>query len=137
VSAVLLDTNVFSYVLKRHPIASLYDKHLDGRQQTLCFAVVAELLQGARVRNWGAGMIAQLEESLRTVTIIPYDVGVCRVWASLCDAKNIDGSARVFGNNDRWIAACAMHHGVPLISHNRKHFTGIPGLTLVSEAPPL
>jgi predicted nucleic acid-binding protein len=135
VSPVLLDTNVFSYVLKKHDLARLYDKHLDGRQQTLCFAVVAELMQGAMVLKWTPARIAQLEERLHTVTIIPYDIGVCRAWANLCDAKNHDGSARSFGNNDRWIAACAIHHGVPLISHNRRHFTGIPGLTLISEAP--
>lgn len=134
-SAVLLDTNVFSYVLKKHALAALYDKHLDGKQQTLCFAVVAELLQGARMSGWGAANIAKLEASIRTVIIIPYDLGVCRAWASLCDAKNPDGSSRTFENNDRWIAACAIHHKLPLISHNRSHFEGIPGLDLISEAP--
>lgn len=134
-SAVLLDTNVFSYVLKKHPIAAKYDKHLDGKQQTLCFAVVAELLQGAQMRGWGASRIANLEASFRTVTIIPYDFGVCRVWASLCTVKNPDGSSRTFENNDRWIAACALHHNLPLISHNRAHFKDIPGLRLISEAP--
>jgi predicted nucleic acid-binding protein len=135
-SAVLLDTNVFSYVLKKHALATLYDKHLDGKQQTLCFAVVAELLQGAKLRGWGPANVAKLEESIHTVTIIPYDIGVCRAWASLCDAKNPDGSSRTFENNDRWIAACALHHNIPLISHNRIHFEGIPGLHLISEAPP-
>lgn len=134
-SAVLLDTDVFSYVLKKHPLARLYDKHLDGQQQALCFAVVAELLQGAKILHWGPPRIAQLEEQLHTVTIIPYDIGVCRAWAGLWDAKNPDGSSRSFGNNDRWIAACAIHHGIPLVSHNRKHFAGITGLTLISEAP--
>jgi predicted nucleic acid-binding protein len=133
-SAVLLDTNVFSYVLKKHILAARYDKHLDGKQQTLCFAVVAELLQGAQMRNWGATSIASLEGSFHTVTIIPYDLGVCRAWASLCRARNPDGSARTFENNDRWIAACALHHDLPLISHNRAHFEGIPGLRLISEA---
>ena len=134
-SAVLLDTNVFSYVLKKHDLARLYDKHLDGQQQTLCFAVVAELLQGAEVLNWSPARIAQLEERLHTVTIIPYDIGVCHAWAKLVHEKNADGSVRSSGNNDRWIAACAIHHGIPLISHNRRHFAGISGLTLISEAP--
>jgi len=135
-SAVLLDTNVFSYVLKKHTLATLYDKHLDGKQQTICFAVVAELLQGARLRGWGAAKVAKLEQSIRVVTIIPYDIGVCREWASLCDAKNQDGSSRAFENNDRWIAACAIHHDITLITHNRRHFEGIPRLRLISEAPP-
>ena len=134
-SAVLLDANVFSYVLKKHPLAALYDKHLNGKQQTLCFAVVAELLQATQMRAWGPAKIAKLEESIRTVTVIPYDLGVCRAWASLCSAKNPDGSSRSFENNDRWIAARAIHHDIPLVSHNRRHFQGIPKLKLISEAP--
>jgi tRNA(fMet)-specific endonuclease VapC len=132
--AVLLDANVFSYVLNRHSLAALYYKHLDGKQQTLCFAVVAELLQGAQLCNWGEAKIARLEESIRTVTVIPYDLGVCRAWANLCDVRTPDGSKRNFSNNDRWIAACAIHHDIPLVSHNRKHFEGIPKLRLISEA---
>ena len=134
-TAVLLDTDVFSFVMKQHDLAKLYDKHLDGKQQTLCFAVVAELLQGVKIRGWGPEKVSKLESTFKTVTIIPYDIGVCRAWADLYNAKNPDGSARTYGNNDRWIAACAIHHGIPLISHNRRHFEGTPGLTLISEAP--
>ena len=134
-NAVLLDTNVFSYVIKKDALARLYDKHLDGKQQTLCFAVVAELLQGAQKSGWGARNIGKLEAAISTVTIIPYDLGVCRAYASLWNETNPDGSQRTFANNDRWIAACAIHHGIALVSHNRRHFQGISGLTLVSEAP--
>jgi predicted nucleic acid-binding protein len=87
VAEVLLDTNIFSYVLNGHDIAKLYEKHLDGQQQTLCFAVVAELIQGARKRGWGPAKVARLESSIKTLTVIPYDVGVCRAWADLHDAQ--------------------------------------------------
>jgi predicted nucleic acid-binding protein len=117
--AVLLDTNVFSYVLNKHSLAASYDKHLDGKQQTLCFAVVAELLQGAQMRGWGAAKIGNLEASFHNITIIPYDLGVCRAWASLWAVKHPDGSSRGFENNDRWIAACALHHGIPLVSQSK------------------
>jgi predicted nucleic acid-binding protein len=133
-SAVLLDTNVFSYVLNKHALAALYDKHLNGKQQTLCFAVVADYFRSPAARL-GAAKIAKLEESFRMVTIIPYDLGVCRAWASLCHAKNPDGSSRTFENDDRWIAACALCHDIPLVTHNRIHFEGIPGLKFISEAP--
>ena len=29
-----------------------------------------------------------------------------------------------------------LHHDIPLVSHNRSHFEGIPRLHLISEAPP-
>jgi len=84
--------------------------------------------------GWGAANIAKLEESFSTLTIIPYDIGVCRAWASLWNAKTPSGSSRTFENNDRWIAACALHHDIPLITHNRTHFEGIPKLRIISEA---
>src|SRR5690242_15610751 len=79
--AVLLDTNVFSYILNKHSIAALYDRHLDGQQQTLCVAVVGELREGAAKKKWGPAKVARLESSISTLTVIPYDMDVCRVWA--------------------------------------------------------
>ena len=33
--------------------------------------------------------------------------------------------------NDLWIATCAIHHSVALLTNNRKHFEMIPDLQLV------
>ena len=33
-----------------------------------------------------------------------------------------------------WIAATALRHGIPIVTHNRQHFEGISGLTVISEA---
>jgi hypothetical protein len=75
---------------------------------------------------------------LKAVVIIPYDIEVCKTYARLKnDLKTPSGSDRVIGANDLWIAACAVRHGLPLISNNRKHFDGIPGLALICEAPAL
>jgi tRNA(fMet)-specific endonuclease VapC len=133
--AVLLDTDVFSYLTKRHPLAARYDRHLAGKQQTISFATVGEVLDGAVRAKWGPANIARLEAAIQSVTVIPYDLEVCRLWAFLGSLKNADGSDRTVAVNDRWIAACALRHKIPLISHNRRHFEGIPGLTLISEAP--
>jgi len=35
---------------------------------------------------------------------------------------------------DAWIAATALHLGVPLISHNKNHFVGVNHLTVISES---
>jgi predicted nucleic acid-binding protein len=37
--------------------------------------------------------------------------------------------------NDLWIAATAIRRSIPLVTNNRKHFSVIPGLTIISEAP--
>lgn len=34
---------------------------------------------------------------------------------------------------DSWIAAAALQHGLPLVTHNARHFTSVPGLTIITE----
>ena len=38
--------------------------------------------------------------------------------------------------NDLWIAACAIRHSIPLVTHNSKDFAGIPRLIVISESNP-
>jgi predicted nucleic acid-binding protein len=35
---------------------------------------------------------------------------------------------------DAWIAATALLYAVPLVTHNRNDYLGVPGLTLISHA---
>jgi predicted nucleic acid-binding protein len=42
---------------------------------------------------------------------------------------------RPIGVADAWIAATALAHGIELVTHNPADFAGIPGLTVVTEAP--
>ena len=41
--AVLVDTDVVSYIFKRDTRGALYDPHLDGRSQFISFMTLAEL----------------------------------------------------------------------------------------------
>ena len=137
---VLLDTNVFSFLLPFRPDtrAELYRHHVEGENTiaVISFVTVAELYVLAERRNWGAPRIRDLEARLNAAVVIPYDVGICRTFARLQTSLSTrSGSARLIDNNDLWIAACAVWHGIPLITHNRRHFEGIPGLKVVSEAP--
>jgi predicted nucleic acid-binding protein len=54
-----------------------------------------------------------------------------RLWAELSAHRRQTG--RPIECGDAWIAATALRHGAPLITHNRKHFEGIPGLMVISE----
>lgn len=132
--AVLLDTDVFSFHLKNDPRAKPYERHVRGRTVAVSFVTVGEFYTWARVRAWGAARVDALETRLRSV-IVPFDLGVCRAYAELSALKTAEGTARNLASNDRWIAACAIRHGIPLVSNNGRHFDDIPGLTLISEAP--
>lgn len=134
--AVLLDTDVFSYLLKRNdPRADPYRRHVRGKTVAVSFVTVGELYSGAEKKGWGNAKREGLEVRLRSVVIVPFDLDLCRTYATLCNLRNPDGSTRTLAANDRWIAACAIRHALPLVSNNRRHFDDIPGLTLLSEAP--
>jgi tRNA(fMet)-specific endonuclease VapC len=80
----------------------------------------------------GQEEIALLLQRLKSTVILPYDSQVCKTYATL--KHTLRSRGRVLADNDLWIAACALRHKLPLVSNNRKHFEGIPGLTLISEA---
>jgi tRNA(fMet)-specific endonuclease VapC len=132
VEAVLVDTDVFSYLMNGSSYASLYLPHVEGKLIAVSFITVGELYFGAMRKGWGEARIADLKDRLRAVTIVPYDDSVCRVYAEIkaaCEAKG-----KTVGSNDLWIAACAIRHSIPLVSNNYKHFSEIPGLILRSES---
>jgi tRNA(fMet)-specific endonuclease VapC len=97
------------------------------------FITVGEILFGAYRNKWGSAKLELLETRLRAVTIVPYDWAVCHTYGEL-KARVLEIGKPV-GDNDLWIAACAVRHSIALVSNNRAHFENIPGLALISEAP--
>jgi predicted nucleic acid-binding protein len=54
VSAVVLDTDVFSYLLKTgDKKGDLYRPHVQGKTIAVTFITVGELLYGAEKKKWG------------------------------------------------------------------------------------
>ena len=128
---VLLDTDVFSFLMRRGDTrADQYRPHLQGKTVTLTFVSVGELYEWAAKRSWTANTLSAFEERLKAIVILPYDLELCREYARV---KVSLSKGRVVPANDLWIAACAIRHSLPLLSHNRKHFEGIARLRLISE----
>jgi len=61
------------------------------------------------------------------------DLDTCEIWARITAACHRRGRPRQ--DNDLWIAATALRYQLPLLTHNRRDFADIPGLTVISEAP--
>jgi predicted nucleic acid-binding protein len=132
---VLLDTDVFSYLMKPDPTwALVYRPHVVGKTVALSFITVGELLFGARKRKWSNQKIADLRSRINRTVVLPYDLVLCETYGTL--KAKLYASGRPLADNDLWIAACAIRHSVPLVSNNRGHFDRIPDLVLRTERQP-
>ncbi|HZP02248.1 MAG TPA: PIN domain-containing protein [Terriglobia bacterium] len=134
---VLLDTDVFSFLLRHGDTrAKLYQPHLQERIGVISYVTIGELYYWAERRKWEPRRITLLEEKIRAMIVVRYDLEVCRTSARLkCGLRTPSGSHQVIGDNDLRIAARAVRHGIPPVTHNRRHFEGIPALRIISEAP--
>ena len=47
-SVLLLDTNIVSYILKKHPLGELYRTIVHGNELCISFMTVGEIVEGAR-----------------------------------------------------------------------------------------
>jgi tRNA(fMet)-specific endonuclease VapC len=111
----------------------LYRPHVDGKLLGVSFITVGEILFGACRNKWGSAKLGQMKARLRSVTIVPYDWAICETYGEL--KARLQEAGKPVADNDLWIAACAVRHSIPLVSHNRAHFENIPRLALISEAP--
>jgi tRNA(fMet)-specific endonuclease VapC len=130
VSNVVVDTNVASYILKGDTRAALYRDHLQGAV-SLSFMTVAEMYRWADTARWGIRKRTELQTFLQGYVIIWSDEGTCRLWARI--RADCARQGRPISVQDAWIAACALHVNVPLITHNRKDFEVVPDLQIISE----
>ena len=130
-TTLIVDTDVVSFLLKGDTRAQLYRPHLQGRTLALSFMTVAELFQWAYVRNWGDRKLTRLEEQLHRYVIVPFDNELCKQWASISVQRQRIG--RPMSVQDAWIAATALRHNCPLVTHNSDDFSDITGLEVISE----
>ena len=129
---VIVDTDVVSFLFKGDTRAEAYREHLQGKTLAISFMTVAELYQWAYVRDWGGRKLAQLEERLRSYVIVAYDNELCKQWAKICVERQRLG--RPISVQDAWIAATALRHGSPVVTHNGEDFADIAELMVISEA---
>jgi tRNA(fMet)-specific endonuclease VapC len=131
--AVLLDTDVFSFLIRPGDTrGDLYRPLVTGKTVALSFISVAELYVWTVTHKWGAQKLADFEERLGVCVIVPYDLELCKTYARVRSGL---APGVVIPTNDLWIAVCAIRHEIPLLTHNRRHFERVPGLKFLEQQP--
>lgn len=131
---IVVDTDVFSYILGERPQADFFRPYFIHRTLTLSFITVGQLYFGAYKRQWGANRIARLENQLKNYVVLPYDYDMCLKWAKLRADCETEGFSVPF--SDAWIAACALRHDCALATNNGRHFINIKDLTVICPTFP-
>lgn len=127
VRTLLVDTSVVSYLLKNHSLARHYRERLEGNLLGVSFMTVAELYCWPLQRGWGEKRIEELQAHLSSYVVLRHDDGMSWDWARLVSEKG-----RPMSFPDAWIGATALRYGVPLVTHNARHFNHIDGLEIIT-----
>ncbi len=132
---VLVDTDVFISLLRGRTEAVRYASLVEGRRIVLSFATVAELWLGAEILGYGKKSRKELKAGVAGTVVIPPTREVTREWARVVAQARSMSPGHALGQkaqyHDAWVAATALHHELPLLTANRRHFEGLPGLDLV------
>jgi tRNA(fMet)-specific endonuclease VapC len=82
----------------------------------------------------GARRIAQLEQTFAAYLVVPVDVEMCQMWGRLRAERQAAGHP--LSPQDAWIAATALRHSLPLVTHNASDYQGTATLDVRTAAQP-
>ena len=129
-----LDTNICSYILRRHPV-SMIERFagLDRAQLWLSAIVAAELRFGA-VKLGATRFAAAVESWLVGFEVRPWPVDATRQYANIRHA--LERAGQPIGGMDLMIAAHALAEDAVLVTNNAREFLRVPGLAVEEWALP-
>jgi tRNA(fMet)-specific endonuclease VapC len=123
-----LDTNICSYILRRHPVAMIERfAGLDRAQLWLSAVVAAELRFGA-VKLGSVRFAAAVETWLTGFDVRPWPVDATRQYANIRYA--LERAGQPIGGMDLMIAAHALAEDAVLVTNNAREFMRVPGLAV-------
>jgi predicted nucleic acid-binding protein len=128
--AVVVDTDVLSCSSKTHA-ARVIGLHLEGKLGFISFMTIAELEflgQYPKVGATQASSVGGLPSPFRFNQFRPVTGPHVGHNSQRGDAKRSPHRPA-----DCWIAATALRHGVPLLTHNHNHFAHVRDLITISE----
>jgi len=124
-TALMLDTDTSSYIIKRRPPGVL--EKFETYSERLCVSAItaAELRFGAE-KSRGNAVAGLVEDFLARLPIMPWADEATVHYARL--RATLERAGRPIGNMDLLIAAHALALGAKLITNNLRHFGKIAGL---------
>lgn len=128
---ILLDTDVVSFILKGDNLGERYFGRVKGQRLYVSFMTAAELYQWAEVSHWGERRKHELETLLtQRYAVLGFELGLVKEWAQIRAECRRSGTP--ISVQDGFVAATARYFDLPLLSHNRKHFKGVMGISLLT-----
>lgn len=130
---LMLDTNICIYIIKKKPETIL--KHFKLLQVgDVCISAVtlAELRYGVEKSQQPQKNQAALEEFILPIEVIAFDETTTHCYGRI--KTYLEKKAIPIGAIDLMIAAHAQSLNSILVTHNKKEFSRIPGLTIENWA---
>ena len=119
----LLDTNIVIAMFASEP--AIQDKRQNADRVYLPSPVVGELCYGARKSSRPLENLAQVNQLIQDFEVIPCNLESAQRFGIIKDQLRRKG--RPIPDNDIWIAAIAMQHGLVLVTRDA-HFDEVESL---------
>jgi tRNA(fMet)-specific endonuclease VapC len=126
---MVIDTDVFTYLFNKTKEAEAFSKLIFPKSASLSFVTVAEVYYGARKAGWCQVRIREINQELERYGVLYPTFKICREYGDIKAQCILKGCP--IADTDYWIAACALHYKVPLVTNNWKHFKNIEGLEIL------
>jgi tRNA(fMet)-specific endonuclease VapC len=121
-SGFLLDTNIVIAILNQE---SVIEDRLKGQQGYIAAISVGELYYGAYKSGRVTDNVQRLEKLLAGYSVVVCDRGTAEAYGRI--KLTLKSKGRPIPENDIWIAAIAMQHGLTLVTRD-EHFDAIDNL---------
>lgn len=123
-----LDTNICSYVLRRHPAAMLERFAGLNRQQLWLSSIVAAELRFGAVKLGVPRFTTAVEAWLAGFDVQAWPVQAAEHYARI--RARLERAGNIIGGMDLLIAAHALANDSVLVTNNAKEFSRVPGLAV-------
>jgi tRNA(fMet)-specific endonuclease VapC len=124
----MLDTNICSYILRRHPVSIIERFNEQPAESFFLSALVAAELRFGAVKRRSPRLSEQVEAFLAGFDCHPWPESASGPYARLRAALEYQGTP--IGAMDMLIAAHALAEEAVLVTHNGREFERVPGLRI-------